>query len=265
MLARAGPSCAGAEPRRGADRRADGWRARRCASGAACREPAPARRAERRCRADAAAGLGRRAGPVEPDGDPRAWRRRGRRRGEPAAVAAGDAEAHGSSAALLVHKLLQLLPELPPADRAGRRPSALSPALAGASQAAERRRARATRCWRCWPGRIRRPVRPGQPGRAADLRHRGRRPVLGQIDRLVVTEREVLVVDYKSNRPPPADGRAEPPRLSAPARGLPRAAAPALSRAGRCARPALDRGAAAGRGAGRTCSTRTCTWTQAAA
>ena len=28
--------------------------------------------------------------------------------------------------------------------------------------------------------------------------------VAGQIDRLVVTEREVLVVDYKTNRPPPA-------------------------------------------------------------
>ena len=32
----------------------------------------------------------------------------------------------------------------------------------------------------------------------------GNRVVAGQIDRLVVTEREVLVVDYKSNRPPPA-------------------------------------------------------------
>jgi ATP-dependent helicase/nuclease subunit A len=33
----------------------------------------------------------------------------------------------------------------------------------------------------------------------------GTEPVSGQIDRLVVTDGEILIVDYKTNRPPPAD------------------------------------------------------------
>ncbi|MBA2125556.1 double-strand break repair helicase AddA [Hyphomicrobium methylovorum] len=41
------------------------------------------------------------------------------------------------------------------------------------------------------------PRPPGKKGPALDLS--------GQIDRLAVTDREVLIVDYKTNRPPPAD------------------------------------------------------------
>ena len=53
---------------------------------------------------------------------------------------------------------------------------------------------------------------------------RGTFTVSGQVDRLAVTDREVLIVDYKTNRPPPdaADGRGA--GLSPPARALPRAA-----------------------------------------
>ena len=36
-------------------------------------------------------------------------------------------------------------------------------------------------------------------------------PVSGQVDRLVVTDSEVLIVDYKSNRPPPERVEAVPP------------------------------------------------------
>jgi ATP-dependent helicase/nuclease subunit A len=39
----------------------------------------------------------------------------------------------------------------------------------------------------------------------------GRVPVFGIIDRLAVTAREVLIVDYKTNRPPPASLQAVPP------------------------------------------------------
>ena len=38
-----------------------------------------------------------------------------------------------------------------------------------------------------------------------------RRAISGKIDRLAVTESEVLIVDYKTNRPPPADLAAVPP------------------------------------------------------
>ncbi|WP_138380876.1 double-strand break repair helicase AddA [Luteithermobacter gelatinilyticus] len=33
----------------------------------------------------------------------------------------------------------------------------------------------------------------------------GTTPVSGQVDRLVITERDIMIVDYKTNRPPPAD------------------------------------------------------------
>ncbi|MBL4893606.1 MAG: PD-(D/E)XK nuclease family protein, partial [Emcibacter sp.] len=33
----------------------------------------------------------------------------------------------------------------------------------------------------------------------------GTTPVSGQVDRLIVLEREILIVDYKTNRPPPRD------------------------------------------------------------
>jgi ATP-dependent helicase/nuclease subunit A len=43
-----------------------------------------------------------------------------------------------------------------------------------------------------------------------DVRGR-KRLVSGKIDRLAVTEREVLVIDYKTNRPPPASLADVPP------------------------------------------------------
>lgn len=56
------------------------------------------------------------------------------------------------------------------------------------------------------------------PGSRAEVSIMGRvtvggaeRAVSGKIDRLVVTEREVLIVDYKTNRPPPRNLAAVPP------------------------------------------------------
>ena len=54
---------------------------------------------------------------------------------------------------------------------------------------------------------------------------RGTFTVSGQVDRLAVTDREVLIVDYKTNRPPPDVGGRRGAGLSPPARALPGAAA----------------------------------------
>ena len=53
---------------------------------------------------------------------------------------------------------------------------------------------------------------------------RGTFTVSGQVDRLAVTAREVLIVDYKTNRPPPARRGGRGARLSPPACALSRAA-----------------------------------------
>ena len=68
-------------------------------------------------------------------------------------------------------------------------------------------------------------------------------PVLvsGQIDRLVVTENEVLIVDFKTNQTPPAHGRRGAGRLYPPARTLSCDACKALSPARHPDRAALDR------------------------
>ena len=75
-----------------------------------------------------------------------------------------------------------------------------------------------------------------RPGQATAL-------VSGQIDRLVVTPGEVLIVDYKTNHAPPQAGGRGACRLCPPARALPRGARQALSRAAGPRRPALDRNA----------------------
>ena len=57
------------------------------------------------------------------------------------------------------------------------------------------------------------------------------RAISGKIDRLAVTDREVLIVDYKTNRPAPIALDEVPRGLCRAARALSRAAAAALSRA----------------------------------
>ena len=50
------------------------------------------------------------------------------------------------------------------------------------------------------------------------------RSVSGKIDRLAVTDDEVLIVDYKTNRPPPTSSHEVPPAYVAAACALSRAA-----------------------------------------
>ena len=134
----------------------------------------------------------------------------------------------------LIHRLLQLLPDLAPAARAdgGRAP-------AGPRARPDRRRS-APR-WppppsACWTTpRFADGVRPrlAAPRWRSPARRRGLPPGLaisGRIDRLVVAPDRVLVVDFKTNRPAPGRDRGRRSGLSAPdgdlrrgaARGLPR-------------------------------------------
>ena len=68
--------------------------------------------------------------------------------------------------------------------------------------------------------------------------------VSGQVDRLAVGEREVLVVDYKTNRPPPATPE-QTPAVYLRQMGLSRYSAPDLSQAWGALRPVVDRRGAA--------------------
>ncbi len=78
---------------------------------------------------------------------------------------------------------------------------------------------------------------------AGRLERQKRRPALvsGQIDRLVVTPSEVLIVDYKTNHAPPGAAAEAPSGLCPPARALPRGAPEALSPSSGPRRAALDR------------------------
>jgi len=110
----------------------------------------------------------------------------------------------------LIHRLLQTLPELPPAERPAAAERLLAdPAhgLDAAGQAALRDEAL---------GVVDHPELADLfgPGSHAEVPLvgllDGREPVSGQVDRLVVRDDAVLVVDYKTNRPPPADATEVP-------------------------------------------------------
>ena len=58
-----------------------------------------------------------------------------------------------------------------------------------------------------WPDEI---SATAEPRRRSNQRLRGSFTVSGQVDRLAVSEREILIVDYKTNRPPPADAAGVP-------------------------------------------------------
>ncbi|MCK6454825.1 MAG: PD-(D/E)XK nuclease family protein, partial [Alphaproteobacteria bacterium] len=106
----------------------------------------------------------------------------------------------------LIHRLLQVLPELPPERRAmaAERMLARAGDLDAAARAAIAREALAVLET---PG-LGQLFGPDSRAEAAVI---GRLPVAGaaerviagQIDRLVVGDHEVLIVDYKTNRPPP--------------------------------------------------------------
>ncbi len=123
----------------------------------------------------------------------------------PTGAAAADRFQRG----LLVHRLLELLPELAPEQR----PVAADRLLAGlASEMAPERRAdlaQSVLALLALPD-LAAVFGPGSRAEQPICGVVGGREIVGQIDRLVVTADEVLVVDLKSNRTPPATVDASP-------------------------------------------------------
>lgn len=103
----------------------------------------------------------------------------------------------------LIHRLLQTLPDLPESERlpaAARFLAHPGHALDPASRAALRQEVMALLADPQFAAIFRPEARTEAPlaGRV------GNRLVVGQVDRLLVTDNTVLVVDYKTNRPPPS-------------------------------------------------------------
>jgi len=105
----------------------------------------------------------------------------------------------------LIHKLLQTLPDLPADQRAAAAIRYLG--KAGAEFAASERIAIANEVQAVLDNAAFAPL--FAPGSRAEVPIVGlvgdTRAIAGQVDRLVVTDDEVLVVDYKTNRRPPVD------------------------------------------------------------
>jgi len=108
---------------------------------------------------------------------------------------------------LLIHRLLELLPELPPDRRAEACRRFLARPLHGLDAAAQDEITRET--LRVLDDPVFAPL--FGPGSRAEVRvageivgRNGTEILSGQIDRLVVTDAAVMIVDYKTNRPPPA-------------------------------------------------------------
>ncbi|MFO1046803.1 MAG: double-strand break repair helicase AddA [Geminicoccaceae bacterium] len=120
-----------------------------------------------------------------------------------------SADAGANRRGLIVHKLLQLLPDLAPEERggaAGRLIAAMALALPPDEAAALGREVLAILAQPEFA-----PVfGPGSRAEQAICGTVAGRSVVGQIDRLVVTPAEVLVVDLKSNRHPPGTPEATP-------------------------------------------------------
>ena len=130
--------------------------------------------------------------PSRPDGE------------EPAVRSLLDTQEGAARRGILVHRLLESLPDLAPVERAAATRRFLAqPALAIDEDEAAEISAQTL-------GILDDPAFAALfgPGSRAEVSVGGRigdRMVSGRIDRLCVTEDEVLVVDYKTNRKPPAD------------------------------------------------------------
>ncbi|MBB6253610.1 double-strand break repair helicase AddA [Nitrospirillum iridis] len=102
----------------------------------------------------------------------------------------------------LIHKLLQLLPEMPPPGRAAAARRWLDRPAHGLDEAAREE---------IWAETLRVLTHPEfaplfGPGSRPEVPlvgTVGTRPLAAQIDRLVVTDTDVQIVDFKTNRPPP--------------------------------------------------------------
>ncbi|WP_421788459.1 UvrD-helicase domain-containing protein [Hyphobacterium sp.] len=112
----------------------------------------------------------------------------------------------------LIHKLLETLPDLPDPRRAAAAEAYLA-SQSDLDDAARSEIAQETLAVLSHPDF----AALFGPGSLAEVSLTGTAPGLpkdivlnGQVDRLVVTDHEVLIVDYKTNRPPPADASGVP-------------------------------------------------------
>ena len=114
----------------------------------------------------------------------------------------GEDEARHFRRGLLVHRLLELLPELPAAARADACARYLARPAHGLSSAARHAIARETLAVLEDPAFA--PLfAPGSRAEVALVGEINGRVIAGQIDRLLVDERQILIVDYKTNRSAP--------------------------------------------------------------
>jgi len=118
----------------------------------------------------------------------------------------GDDDSSRFQRGRLIHRLLQTLPDLPPAQRAG----------AGRRFLARRQHGLAAATQGAWLAETLRIMEdpafaplfgPASRAEVPLVGRLGATVVAGQIDRLAVTDDAVLIVDYKTNRPPPARAR----------------------------------------------------------
>ena len=115
-------------------------------------------------------------------------------------VAAGDRAGRRFRRGIIVHALLQHLPDLPPADRA----EAARRFLAGQEVSADEQAAIAAETLTILGDPAFAPLfAPGSLAEAPIIGRIGARTVNGTVDRLAVTDEAVLVADFKTNRPPP--------------------------------------------------------------
>lgn len=122
----------------------------------------------------------------------------------------GDDDGRRFRRGRLIHRLLQTLPELPPAAR---RPAAerfLARPVHGLD-AAERAELAEEVCAVLGDPALAGLFGPGSKAEVPVIGRVGATVVSGQIDRLIVTPHEVLIVDFKTNRAAPDDPEATPP------------------------------------------------------
>ncbi|MBT5048753.1 MAG: double-strand break repair helicase AddA, partial [Rhodospirillaceae bacterium] len=116
----------------------------------------------------------------------------------------GDDGGAGFRRGLLVHRLLQILPELDPADRATATARFLARLVHGLDDptqtalAAEILAVLENPAFAALFG-------PGSRAEVPVIGRIGDHVIAGQVDRLCVTDEAVHIVDYKTNRPPPTD------------------------------------------------------------
>ena len=116
----------------------------------------------------------------------------------------GDDRGAGFRRGLLVHRLLQILPELDPGDRAAATTRFLARLVHGLDEAMQKALAAEILAVLENPA-FEALFGPGSRAEVPIIGRIGDHVIAGQVDRLCITHETVHIVDYKTNRPPPHD------------------------------------------------------------